>query len=1326
LIDYRPATGALPTAATAPETEADIFIHRRQDKNRRTYPIQPEYDLSIILCTKNRADLLDQTLTSIKDAAKGLAYEVIVVVGDCADHTVEVLRKHRIRNVYDESEWLGPGSHSWPQLYNFGFSRARGKWAMYASDDIVFGNNALALAVRFLDECDESVCGGVFFYKNVHAQPGWDRFGIDFTYGQKLLMNYGLVRLDHFKQVGGLDESYRFYCADTDLCLKLYRLGKQLLPLSGCFVIHNNILDERKKANLQQSDRDIQLLLSRWAHFVPTTLPNPRRLIWDETLELAFDLPAKIDRIDESIEFFWHGLALLQQGRFSQAKDRLKQALEVGCDHWITRWYLARSAWQCSDTELALQMAESVTQQAPEFDHARDWLTRIRRQLPTASTTATVSSDVPELSSHTGNAVRIGALIFSKDRPLQLDAALQSFLLHCADPETIELHVLYLASDDIFASQYKQLKAEFPQVEFIAQSNFKQQVQAVVGSCDLILFMVDDNIFVRRFCLAEAARALLDNDDALGFSLRLGTNTQYCYTQNAPQPLPNFESCSPRILKYDWTTAHHDFGCPLELSSSLYRCAEIGPLLQELAFDNPNHLEAALAGFAGRFASSKPHLLCYERSVVFSNPLNRVQLVYPNRTADSPQYDPTRLRKLFAQGYRVDVGKYAGFVPDAAHQEQPLHLVRPDATAADQARLSEQQIAKTDPPTSAGPKFSIVMANYNNARYLTQAVDSVLAQTFEDWELIIVDDGSTDDSVQCIERYLKDPRIRLVRHETNRGYTAALKTGIANVRSEYFGILDSDDALLPEAIETMYQWHRRLPEHGLIYSQFLYCDEQLEPQKQGFCAPIPAGKTALEVNVVSHFKTFKLRHYLRTPGYDENILYAEDLDLVYKMEEVTKLKFIDRALYLYRSRPGSLSRDKTKINVAIMSRVKARLNALKRRAVVSARATGQDFEHLFRQAVAQAKQHYPDVRQYFELLARLDTKGAFDEVTASKALHELSPEDRLLWLAANVDIDFEKLFASLRHQLPARTSSPLVTIYMVCYNTAEYIKQAIDSVLDQSYSNFELLIVDDGSTDGTPELIASYTDPRIRFVRQAHAGFAAGMNRAIRLAKGQFILGVDSDDFVAPDYLDKMVACALEHPDVDYFYPHRLTLVDADGRPTGTQWSYRDFQDNRQLPAFLLRHAFGPIPNPGSLKRKALFDKTGLYDQLETLEDFVFLCRNALRIKFMRVDDHGTYYYRTLPSSNSRRFHLRDRIIARTLNNMVRWYSPELLVPELAAIEDGRDRRRRFYEYLMETFYRHAASKKVHYPEPFRRYGHYYRRKLMLLRQRPCLCESAV
>lgn len=922
--------------------------------------------------------------------------------------------------------------------------------------------------------------------------------------------------------------------------------------------------------------------------------------------------------------------------------------------------------------------------------------------------------------------ISMTGLIFSKDRAMQLRAVVESLLLHCRDHQRIKLQVLYKASNQLHRRQYDKLKAEFSDVCFVEEVNFKEQALSLVSEFEYVLFLVDDNLFVRDFFLGDAVKALRSNGDALGFSLRLGPNTTYCYARDIDQNVPAFRQID-RVLKYDWTWAEHDFGYPLELSSSIYRTAEVVQLLRQVMFSSPNMLEGAMAANAHLYRQARNSLLCFEQSVTFCAPVNMVQTVWDNRVGGNLNYSVDRLAQMFEKGGRIDVERYSGFVPHSCHQEVELHF----------DHYNETEILEHSEHNSR-PKFSIVMANYNNAQYIAQAIESVRRQTFRDWELIIVEDCSTDNSQALIEQYLGDRRVRLIRHETNRGYTTALKTGIANVRSEYFGILDSDDALAPHAVGTMYEWHVREPDCGFIYSQFAFCDEKLNQRKIGFCAEIPPGRTSLDAHVVSHFKTFKLPEYLKTVGYDENILYAEDIDIVYKMEEVARLKFVDDCLYLYREAPNSACRSPEKINVAIMSRVKARINALRRRCGIRAKGNTLQFDQLFRLAVAEARKKHEDVEQYFVILTQLYQSGMLASVNWPAGAERWGIEDIVLWLAANVDVQFDKLFELLQRGKGAKGQSGkaeklcaslsvirhptsdilhpsgklLVSVEMVAYNAKEFIGRAIDSVLAQTYENFEVVIVDDGSTDATADIVAFYDDSRIRCIRLPHKNCAAARNRAIAEAAGDYLLCVDSDDFIEPSYIEKMVACAEKHPEVDYFYPRSLVPVDGRGRPTGEQWNYLSFSDNRILPAFLFDNGYGPIPNPGSLKRRPLFERVGWYDDVDSVEDFVFLCKNALKIRFMRVDDHAKYFYRRLPSGTSHNFKARNQIMAEVLNEMVSLYPADLLCPQIAGISDAAQKERRYCEYLMRTFYKHAEGSMVQYAEHFREYGDYYKDKL--------------
>jgi len=198
------------------------------------------------------------------------------------------------------------------------------------------------------------------------------------------------------------------------------------------------------------------------------------------------------------------------------------------------------------------------------------------------------------------------------------------------------------------------------------------------------------------------------------------------------------------------------------------------------------------------------------------------------------------------------------------------------------------------------PKFSIIMANYNNGPFIEQAIGSVLAQPFTDWELIIVDDGSEDDSLERIQKYRSDQRIRLFVNERNQGIAPTQIFALTKVTSEIVGILDSDDALATDAIEKAHKIHSQHPELGLVLSQATECDSELSPLTVVNSTPKNFRRNLLWGSSGTNFRTFKLAAYQKTTGLDPRIRYAVDWDLLLKLDEVAPAHQIDEPLYLIR------------------------------------------------------------------------------------------------------------------------------------------------------------------------------------------------------------------------------------------------------------------------------------------------------------------------------------------------------------------------------------------------------------------------------------------
>lgn len=198
------------------------------------------------------------------------------------------------------------------------------------------------------------------------------------------------------------------------------------------------------------------------------------------------------------------------------------------------------------------------------------------------------------------------------------------------------------------------------------------------------------------------------------------------------------------------------------------------------------------------------------------------------------------------------------------------------------------------------PKFSILMPTYNKAKYIGEAIESVLAQTFKDWELVIIDDGSTDGTENVVRPYLKDKRIIYLKNPSNIGKVKTRNRLVKESLADIFGELDSDDTLTPTALSDMFNAHKKHKSVGFIYSQFAYCDNELNPTKIGFCRKAYPGETYLHSNFASAFRTYKRKYFQKTSGFDVNFPGAEDRDIIYKMEEVSPILFVDKVLYKYR------------------------------------------------------------------------------------------------------------------------------------------------------------------------------------------------------------------------------------------------------------------------------------------------------------------------------------------------------------------------------------------------------------------------------------------
>ncbi len=213
-------------------------------------------------------------------------------------------------------------------------------------------------------------------------------------------------------------------------------------------------------------------------------------------------------------------------------------------------------------------------------------------------------------------------------------------------------------------------------------------------------------------------------------------------------------------------------------------------------------------------------------------------------------------------------------------------------------------------------KFSLLVANYNNGHFFDDCYRSILSQTATKWEVVILDDCSTDDSVQVIKNKIKgDPRFRFFENKENKGVGFTKGKLIDLAEGEICGFLDPDDALMPFAVQASLDIFKNKKDVVLTYSRPVKCDENLNPVQEVKSAMQVPNHDPFFFNCpvqIVHFVGFRKEIYLRCEKMNSALRIAEDQDLYLKMYEKGKVHFIDQSDYRYRTHAGGISQNENK------------------------------------------------------------------------------------------------------------------------------------------------------------------------------------------------------------------------------------------------------------------------------------------------------------------------------------------------------------------------------------------------------------------------------
>jgi glycosyltransferase involved in cell wall biosynthesis len=288
----------------------------------------------------------------------------------------------------------------------------------------------------------------------------------------------------------------------------------------------------------------------------------------------------------------------------------------------------------------------------------------------------------------------------------------------------------------------------------------------------------------------------------------------------------------------------------------------------------------------------------------------------------------------------------------------------------------------------ATPKVTVLMPVYNGGRYLRQAIESILGQTFKDFEFLIVNDGSTDNSVEIIESY-PDARIKLIHNEENLGLVRTLNVGLKHARCEYLARMDADDLSLPQRLQEQVDFLDKNAEIFLCGAWMRYLEENSENKwatpvtHEGIVSNLIFNSVLAHPTVMLRLKTLRERKLC----YDEFYAHAEDYELWARIAFCLKFSNMPKELLYYRRHGQNFTQiyEKEKRFYAGL----VRQNLLRKLGVEFSEKEFQLHQDLSNSKFQMTTDFVEAVEKWLHKLQRINQrKGLFPEPDFSKVLSE--------------------------------------------------------------------------------------------------------------------------------------------------------------------------------------------------------------------------------------------------------------------------------------------------------------------------------------------------
>ena len=627
------------------------------------------------------------------------------------------------------------------------------------------------------------------------------------------------------------------------------------------------------------------------------------------------------------------------------------------------------------------------------------------------------------------------------------------------------------------------------------------------------------------------------------------------------------------------------------------------------------------------------------------------------------------------------------------------------------------------------PKVSIVIPSYNHAPFIERAVKSVLNQTEPDLELIVVDDGSTDASLEILSGF-SDERLKVIT-QTNQGAHAALNRGFKNAQGEFLAILNSDDIYHQKRLEKAIASLKNDPQLGLVGSHIEIIDAQDKHLgiKHGYkdCEPWPLKKTErsfragtdlraalLTENYWSTTSNFVFtRHWYDNIGEFRPLRYAHDWDFALRMAKAANLALLPEPLMRYRVHSSNtICEDRAAMIFEICwilavhlpehiaearffdqqpleTRIDQLLNSIyvyDMERVLSVMLL-QGLNNNFEGAIQLLDRDNPVRARYMQFI--LDTLVRHDDArpgspSANKSVIDRSLGKLKVYLSPNIE-----------HKLHYESENPpAVSVIMPSYNRSYDLQRTLAGYDRQAGNDpFELIVVDDGTTDNTYEILNAHRPQRhsLQIVRlKINQGPAAARNEGMSHARAPIILFVGDDILPDPFLITGHLVAHRRYPDREVAVLGRIqwptdmpvnTLMKHIVGRGAQQFSYYYMKDDQE---YDFRHFYTANI---SIKRELLqsvdqgFDTDFRFAAFEDVELSYRLKKQGMRIVYLSDLLAYHYHYHTIWSFTTRQY--RAGLMACTLISKH---------PETRNLIFGKNWRERILQLRVQSWLRKYGS----------------------------------